>query len=211
MQHYDKNYFEYQKTIGLFGGEANLFKFKDYIKETDDILDFGCGGGYLLKSINTKGRKIGVDINMVALDVAEKNGVECYNALQKIEDDAVDVVISNHAIEHIENPSEAIREMIRVTRQGGRIVIVVPHEVDKTVATKDVNMHIHTFSPQNLYNLFLSVGLKEIKASRICHKWVPGYKHIQKALGWRVFHSMCYIYGGLRKGYQTRCIGLVEK
>lgn len=42
---YDKKYFDWQKTIGEFGGKANLFKFEDNIKNTDTVLDFGCGGG----------------------------------------------------------------------------------------------------------------------------------------------------------------------
>lgn len=43
--YYDEKYFEWQKTVGEFGGKANLFKFEKYINEDSDVLDFGCGGG----------------------------------------------------------------------------------------------------------------------------------------------------------------------
>lgn len=43
--YYGEKYFEWQKAVGEFGGRANLFKFEKYIKENDNVLDFGCGGG----------------------------------------------------------------------------------------------------------------------------------------------------------------------
>ena len=51
-QHYDDAYFSWQKTIGEFGGWACLTMFADYIKPADRVLDFGCGGGYLLSRID---------------------------------------------------------------------------------------------------------------------------------------------------------------
>ena len=55
--YYQEDYFEnYQKKIGEFGGKANLFKFKKYIKLSDTVLDFGCGGGFLLKFLDCKNK-----------------------------------------------------------------------------------------------------------------------------------------------------------
>lgn len=47
--HYDAEYFNWQKNIGAFGGWANSFKFKNSISKSDTVIDFGCGGGFLLK------------------------------------------------------------------------------------------------------------------------------------------------------------------
>jgi hypothetical protein len=60
--HYDADYFSWQKNIGTFGGWANLTKFADYIKHTDNVLEFGAGGGYLLANV-VCAAKIGVEIN----------------------------------------------------------------------------------------------------------------------------------------------------
>lgn len=38
-----------------------------------------------------------------------------------------DVVISSHTIEHTADPLRALREWLRVTRDGGALVLVVPH------------------------------------------------------------------------------------
>lgn len=70
-KHYDHDYFKWQKSLGEFGGWANLSKFSEFIKETDSVLDFGCGGGFLLKNLNCK-KKFGIEINIPALENAKK-------------------------------------------------------------------------------------------------------------------------------------------
>ena len=64
--YYNEDYFnDYQKKIGEFGGKANLFKFEEHIKNTDNVLDFGCGGGFLLSNLDCK-YKAGIEINSIA-------------------------------------------------------------------------------------------------------------------------------------------------
>jgi cyclopropane fatty-acyl-phospholipid synthase-like methyltransferase len=70
--HYDSKYYDWQKGMGAFGGWANITKFNDYISPNDDVLDFGCGGGYLLKNLVCK-KRVGVEINhFAALDAKKK-------------------------------------------------------------------------------------------------------------------------------------------
>jgi 2-polyprenyl-3-methyl-5-hydroxy-6-metoxy-1,4-benzoquinol methylase len=208
--HYDEKYFEFQKKIGMFGGKANLFKFIKEIKSTDDVLDFGCGGGFLLTNITTDGKKNGVDINSTARDMANGNGIECYESIDQVPDNAYDVVISNHALEHAENPKEVLQSLKRKLRTGGTIVIVVPHEVGKTVREDDINMHLYTWSPQNLRNLMQVCGFVDIRAERIVHAWPPiGYTKIQKVFGWKGFNLICVIYGFISRRYQTKVVAKV--
>lgn len=42
--YYDEKYFEWQKECGKIGGILNKFKFESYVKNSDVLLDFGCGG-----------------------------------------------------------------------------------------------------------------------------------------------------------------------
>ena len=53
-EHYDDDYFDWQSEAGEFGGWANQTKFIKYISKDDVVLDFGCGGGYLLKNLDCK-------------------------------------------------------------------------------------------------------------------------------------------------------------
>jgi len=54
MTHYDEKYFNWQKEIGKIGGYLNKFKFEEEVKDNDILMDFGCGGGYLLDNFNNE-------------------------------------------------------------------------------------------------------------------------------------------------------------
>lgn len=201
--HYNEEYFEWQKEVGEFGGKANLFKFRKYIAEGDNVLDFGSGGGYLLKNIHTKGEKIGIEINQAGRAEAEKGGIRCFDSITKAEDSSIDVLISNHALEHVDNPMNYINEFKRVTKPGGKIVLCVPHETGKSVNSNSRDMHLYTWSPQNLYNLLSINGLKVVECRRLTHAWPPYYLKIQKLVGWKNYHRLCILYSLIKRKYQT--------
>lgn len=209
--HYDEDYFKWQKEVGRFGGRANLFKFGPYIQDGQDVLDFGCGGGYLLKNIDTHGDKIGIEINPAARETALKNGVTCLDDIRKVDEDRVDVLITNHALEHVDDPMRYIYEFKRVVRDKGKIVIVVPHEISRKVEKDDINQHLYTWSPQNLYNLLRVCGIDVIECKRLCHAWIPGYRKVQQIVGWKMFHRLCVLNSLIRKRYQTIAVGVVAK
>ena len=73
MDYYNEQYFKWQKEIGEFGGIINQFLFKDFIALADAVIDFGCGGGYLLSNINCT-QKMGIEINDAAREIAKKKG-----------------------------------------------------------------------------------------------------------------------------------------
>mgnify|MGYP006167272167 CR=1 FL=1 len=103
-KYYNDKYFNnYQKQIGLFGGKANLFKFEKYISDDNTVLDFGCGGGFLLNNLNCK-KKIGVEINPIARNFCNSEfGIKRFEKLDQVTDKSIDVIISNHALEHCED------------------------------------------------------------------------------------------------------------
>lgn len=127
-KHYSTNYFDYQKRIGIVGGKINVGKFLEYIEPTDKVLDFGCGGGYLLENLNCK-VKIGVEINSIARIEARKNRlVKIYSSTRLIKSNSVDKIISNHALEHTKNPIDELKALRYVLKRGGKIILVTPTE-----------------------------------------------------------------------------------
>lgn len=196
-EYYGKEYFEWQREVGEFGGHANLFKFEKYIKGDDAILDFGCGGGFLLSNINTSGEKIGVEINDVARKSAQEKGIKVFKIISDIEEDEiVDVIISNHALEHVDNPATILAQLKNKLKKGGKIIFVVPFERQYSHYEKDNrDMHLYTWGPQQLYNLFKSVGYNVKDVDVISHRWMPKYRTVQRIFGWKVFHIFCRIYG----------------
>jgi len=110
--HYDEKYFDWQKSIGEFGGWANTTKYSKYISEEDIVLDFGCGGGFLLKNIKCK-KKIGVELNPSAAETARENGIEVYCKTDEISDDSIDIIISNNALEHTHYPLDELKKLYK--------------------------------------------------------------------------------------------------
>jgi SAM-dependent methyltransferase len=47
--------------------------------------------------------------------------------LRQAQDYAFDLILSHEVLEHVQNDAQAVREMVRVLRPGGRIVIFVPN------------------------------------------------------------------------------------
>src|SRR5215218_2786367 len=139
--HYQNDYFNnYQKKMGEFGGLANKFMFEKYINTEDSVLDFGCGGGFLLKNLICK-EKFGVEINPIAREYCNNvNGIKCFSGLDYIADESIDVVISCHCLEHTTSPYNLVGELYDKLRKGGKIIIVVPLDSYKFFwKPKDVN------------------------------------------------------------------------
>lgn len=211
-EYYNDKYFDdYQKKIGEFGGKANLFKFKKFIKHDSKVLDFGCGGGFLLNNINCS-YKVGIEINSVARNFCKSNfNINSYENISEVEDNNFDVIISNHALEHCERPDDILKKLFKKLKKGGKIIIVTPLDsLFFRFDIKDVNKHLYSFSPMNLGNLLVNAGFNNIKTGTIFHKWPPKYNIIQSFFGWNIFHFFSRIYG-LINLYWTQTIGIAEK
>lgn len=206
--HYDKAYFERQLPIGEFGGWANQTKFIEYISENDDVLDFGCGSGFLLKGLKCK-RKIGIEINPSAMECAKNNGVEVYNNINDIPDECVDVIISNNVLEHTLRPLDELKSLHKKLKYGGKIIFVVPCDsIYYEYKHNDVNNHLYSWSPMNLGNLFKEAGFSVIESKSYIHKWPPKYRLVAKIGGRRFFEIICRISGALRRTwFQVRTVG----
>jgi SAM-dependent methyltransferase len=160
--YYDNNYFNKQVNVGRDNAENVIHFFKPHIKKNDTVLDFGCGGGFMLSTISCK-NKIGFDINDEALSNAKTLGITAVNNLLNIEQLTIDVIISNSALEHTPTPFEDLKILYTCLKPGGKVVFRVPHETLRWgYAPNDWNYHLYTWSPMALGNLFNEVGFVNI-------------------------------------------------
>ena len=95
----------------------------------DDVLEVGCGNGRLLKAVREAHpgiRCTGVDISAAWLAHVPPDMRTLQGSLEAIPcpEDSFDVVFSVETIEHSANMPAAVEELVRVTRPGGRVVIV---------------------------------------------------------------------------------------
>ena len=118
-------YFQYQSRFGELAGEIIAQKLSLHVKPRDVVLDFGCGAGFVLKTLNCAER-LGVEINPIAREAAINNGITCFEALDEIEDETADVAIAHHSLEHVSSPLSVLREMRLKLKRGGLLLVTVP-------------------------------------------------------------------------------------
>lgn len=162
LDYYDSKYFMAQKAVGSKNASEIIHHFRGYIKPSDVVLDFGCGGGFLLNAIDC-GKRVGFDINDEALKHASRLGVHTTKDLKSVKNGSVDVVISNSALEHDPNPRESLLALSLKLSVGGLCIFRVPHEtLGYKYKKNDWNYHLYTWSPMALGNLFNDVGFEVI-------------------------------------------------
>lgn len=191
--HYDADYFKWQKNMGAFGGWAELIKFQPSITPEMNVLDFGCGGVFLLKSLNCKER-MGVDINDFAREHCAQLGITAYKYVSEVPDNWADCIISNHALEHVPDPFSQISLLKDKLKPGGKIIFVVPTDAMKYIPN-DINCHLYSWSPMNLGNMFVAAGFKVLESKHFVHRWPPYYYTIAKVFGKGVFNLTSRLYG----------------
>lgn len=203
-KHYDENYFNWQKGKGGggFGGWAEPKKFQEFIKKTDVVIDFGCGGGFLLNGLFCK-EKIGIEPNQSAGESCINLGINLFSspaeAIQHLGHEYADVIISNHALEHTYNPLQELLNLKMLLKRGGEIIFCVPCEgIGCGYKAGNIDQHLYTWSPLNLGNLFNEAGFQVEHSKPLLHKWPPFYRSLAK-LGWPIFNSLCLIYGYINR------------
>ena len=69
--------------------------------------------------------------------------------LKSIADNSYDFVYSSHTIEHLPDPSEAIKNWFRVLKHGGYLIVYLPHrdfyEKKKSLPSRFNPTHLHYF------------------------------------------------------------------
>jgi len=170
------------------------------------VIDFGCGGGYLLVAIECAD-SYGIEINDSARAQASKLGIKTVKQTSAIPDEWADIIISNHALEHLFRPLDEIKALFSKLKKGGKMVFVVPQEINNKYCDADKNQHLYTWSPQNLGNLFKMGGFQIEEVSVIKHRWPPHSVRIRKYFGQNIFNLIAEIYGRLKGNlFQIRVV-----
>ena len=120
------------------------------------ILEVGCSSGHLLRTLSKKGKNlkyVGVDIDHFAISKgnAELNRIELVGikSAQLIEaevtklpfkDKSFDIVVSLNVLEHLNEPSRAIRELLRCSN---KFLVIRTLVSDQTFIVKEVRNSDH--------------------------------------------------------------------
>lgn len=193
-----KSYFAWQDGGAIFAGRINAHKFSHLVKPADTVIDFGCGGGGLLYNLPCT-RKVGVEINPTARDMAVSRGVECYADVDNVPGGIADVIVSDHALEHVPFPIGVLSRLRTKLKPGGVLSICVPIDNwrrQRRYDPADIHHHLHTWTPQLLGNTLFEAGYEVVSIYARIHRW-PGRWTVAAygRLPYWLFQFVCFIYG----------------
>ena len=174
-EHYEKDASEFDYFEKRKGATAHdERRVREFIiskvgKNVNSILDVGCGRAWVADHFLRKGVKVySLDISITNPAKAVKlypsenhSGIVADSFRLPFADNSFDCVIASEIIEHVINPAEFIKELFRVVKKGGELIITTPYKEKiqyylcihcnkKTPA----NAHLHSFDEKILEGLY---------------------------------------------------------
>lgn len=130
--------------------------------QTQRILDVGCGTGANLKMLAAYGRAEGVDISPQAVDFCHERGLNSVKlgAIEQLpyESDSFELVTALDVIEHLDDDIAGLREMRRVLRSDGRLLVFVPAFMFLWGVQDDVSNHRRRYTLPGLLKAVEEAG-----------------------------------------------------
>ena len=131
------------------------------------ILDVGCGTGANLKMLAAHGRTEGVDISPQAVEFCRQRGLDSVKlgAIEHLpyENGSFDLVTALDVIEHLDDDVAGLREMRRVLRPDGRVLLFVPAFMFLWGVQDEVSNHRRRYTLPSL--------LKAVEAAGFSIEW----------------------------------------
>lgn len=120
--------------VWRFGQDRRLAMVRAYVPLEDKrILDIGCGiGAYVAKFREFTQQVYGIDVERARVLKGSKGLPNLSVARGEdlpYKDNTFDVIFLNEVLEHVEDDAKVVEEALRVTRDGGHIVIYVPNRL----------------------------------------------------------------------------------
>lgn len=139
-----------------------------------DVLDAGCGEGYMSRLLAERGaRAAGVDVSDSLIEYArtheDANRLGLSYTVASLEDlpyedDSYDVIVCNHVLSDVSDPAVALRELGRVLRPTGVLCLLMLHPCFYTAhAERDASGSIPVgtyFSERSVDQPFEVAGLR---------------------------------------------------
>ena len=130
--------------------------------KTQRILDVGCGTGANLKMLAAYGKAEGVDISPQAVDFCHERGLDSVKlgAIEQLpyESDSFELVTALDVIEHLDDDISGLREMRRVLRRDGRLLVFVPAFMFLWGVQDDVSNHRRRYTLPSLLKAIEEAG-----------------------------------------------------
>lgn len=209
-----REYFAWQQQGGRNTGAFNGHLWRPVVAGSKAILDFGCGGGYLLESFAAE-RRAGVEVNPAARERAEDAGIEVYERIEEVPG-RFDTIVSSHALEHVERPTEVLRALReKLAGSESKLALLLPMEDWRAGSNRrhrddDINMHLYGWTPQLLGNLLRVSGYSVREIRIVTHAWPPRSGALWSIHPF-VFHGAAFLWSVLRRQRQLFAVASMAR
>ena len=159
----------FEQALSLYDTERRLHVLVDEFLGEDglrgrQVLDVGAGLGHFSERMQQKGAVVtAADIGEGLLRrVREKVGCDCrqVDALRLVEtfgENHFDIVLSSECIEHTPSPTDALRQMCRVLKTGGKLSISTPNIVWYPIVRAATVLKLRPFDGLENFSSFRSI------------------------------------------------------
>jgi SAM-dependent methyltransferase len=170
MEHTYPILFEVEQSHWWYVGRRRIIArfVEDICRKVKDarphILDVGCGTGANLLLLSKYGDAEGVDISEEALAFCRERGLEKvkHGAAEELpyEDGTFDLVTAFDVVEHMDDDVAGLREMRRVLRPGGRVLLFVPTFMFLWGVQDEVSNHRRRYRLPELHRALAEAGFE---------------------------------------------------
>ena len=92
------------------------------------FLDFGCGGGWLLRAAHRRGWDVhGYEVGAAGLDTCARLDLPVTGDIAELPRRHFGAIVLNHVLEHLEEPLVTLEALGELLAPGGRLFIMVPN------------------------------------------------------------------------------------
>ena len=135
------------------------------------ILDVGCGTGTMLTYLASYGQAQGVDIDEEAVGYCRERGLTDVRlgAAETLpfEDGSFDLVTALDVVEHLDDDAAALREIRRVLRPRGKVLVTVPAHPFLWGDQDEVNQHKRRYVATEVRERLTATGFDVLRLTYI--------------------------------------------
>jgi SAM-dependent methyltransferase len=134
-----------------------------------EILDAGCGSGRNMIDFARHGTVTGVELSATSVEIARRRGagevVEGSVLEMPFEAGRFDLAASLDVIEHLEDDLAALRELRRVVKPGGTLLVTVPAYQWLWSGHDVINHHYRRYTRRTLQRVGEEAGWQQVRTT----------------------------------------------
>lgn len=175
--HYSQRLLQHGNQLTRLAHHTRFNLVLEAIRHTQftQVLDYGCGDGWLLKTAyeqNLVRIGLGVDVDPLMLSTCQERfaGIpnfqfcQPHELSQKIPAKSCDLILCTETLEHVGEPKRVLEQMLAYSQPGARLLISVPIEIGPSLLFKQAGRYLANLKGDYGYERY---SLSELFAASI--------------------------------------------